>query len=277
MSLPDLNDWPSGYTVPSGGHLEQAVNAIRYLYDTDARTDRRSNWRLAEVWPGIITNAGPASEADWTNERYWVKRQYIAGGYSQASIVLNNDIQTDGTVNSAGSPGKGPYIFVATNLAEWVPGNSGSHHLRTDGTQAVIVMAFFDRGADQTRVRYLFSFGGVGGCVPIGLTSRDTSHGKFGWMLGFVVPNPGLSLALNPTADATEAMLYGAGIGAFGDSVYVVSSAEIQTGNYWFDFENYDNWVSHVVLGYLIGKTTTDGKPVYLTTEISTTICTPPT
>jgi len=96
-------------------------------------------WFLAK-----LVNAGPDSEADYTDEKYWAKEQEITNDDGDpVSELTYGDL--DGGLH-----------ITATNLSEEV---SAGHILAVDGTVYVVVFV----GEDATGVdRYFFVSGGLG-------------------------------------------------------------------------------------------------------------------
>jgi len=135
--------------------LNQPVDAIERM-TRGVRLPRQVNPPVvkveAESWLGKIKNVGPASEADYTDERYWVARVYNDNelGDKTADPTFTEIIDSDDPL----------YRYVtATNLAENV---DATHLLDTDGDQYVRVWAIYDK-QDPTIRRFYFwqAVGGV--------------------------------------------------------------------------------------------------------------------
>lgn len=107
-----------------------AVDALRMPMDgVSPAWIPPSNARL-----GIVTNAGPNGEADWTDERYWIKDAVIQGTDYDAPTASLSAVEYAPAVDANGGTTDGAYPRCATNLAEIA---AGSHLLATDGTQIV--------------------------------------------------------------------------------------------------------------------------------------------
>lgn len=117
MSGPRLDNWAARQRV-SARKLQQPVEAIRDLYrrlgaDVEGVPlpyENDPRWRL-----GKIVAAGPADEANYADERYWVRdAEIIAGASGAAQIVIDESPEWD--------PGDGgdPVvpIYTVTNLPE---------------------------------------------------------------------------------------------------------------------------------------------------------------
>lgn len=108
---------------------------------------------------GVIVNAGPGGQADFTNENYWVKAAFIANGASAPSP------QTDQLQVIGATPSMSGYeIITVCNLAEKV---AGSHTLPVDGSCAVVVNYCGPDLGNPMRPRYAMTMGG-GGSESIG-------------------------------------------------------------------------------------------------------------
>jgi hypothetical protein len=102
---------------------------------------------------GKIVATGPlGSEANYTDERYWVKLQYVASNDSTlaALIVLADETWTPPP----------PLVVTATNLAEYLP---GSHGLAAGAI--VNLLRITDAGGNA---QYIFTAGGSGASsIPV--------------------------------------------------------------------------------------------------------------
>lgn len=97
--------------------------------------------RADQVWFGLVTDAGPSAEADYTDERYWVKR---------AKIDLDELDNAETAITFAAKTGVFEETVTATNLTEVITGN---HRLPVD--TPVILFRFFDDGT-KSIPRYIF-------------------------------------------------------------------------------------------------------------------------
>lgn len=95
MSVPKLTDWKRGDDVRSRAHLQEPIDALRYLFNLpnagvhkiEGGGRQRRGFKF-----GTITNAGPAAEADFTNEFHWCQLNFIEGGATEtANATLKDD------------------------------------------------------------------------------------------------------------------------------------------------------------------------------------------
>ena len=84
---------------------------------------------LGETWLGIITAAGPNSEADYTGSQYWVETAGITN-----ALGSNPPNTTLPTIEAQSYPNESTRWITATNLAE-VP---GATHLLTAGALVLV-------------------------------------------------------------------------------------------------------------------------------------------
>src|SRR5882724_4868310 len=129
----------------------QATNEPRYFY-------------------AKVTTTGPlGSEANYTNERYWINRLKITNSDNTATSHLT--ITVEPTTTTSGTTNPYHQVVTATNWAEYL---NGSHALPT-GTP-VQVWWEYDNSSPNL-VRYCFSSGG-NGLIPVGLTQTGGSDGS---------------------------------------------------------------------------------------------------
>lgn len=103
---------------------------------------------------GIIWDTGPGGEANYTDERYWVKPQQVDAGNTFAAAAIVDDANTFDQ----------QFIITATNLSErdatMSPG-TGTHGLAKN----TIVRVYLEvDGSDPPKARYTLSPGG--GSLP---------------------------------------------------------------------------------------------------------------
>jgi hypothetical protein len=106
------------------------------------------------AFPAKIVSAGPNGEPNYTDERYWVKPLFVAGGKVEDTLNLLDD--------KILLPGK---FATATNLVEWAMGSGagGGPHALPPGT-IVFVRTLVDVGKagvsgapdDPARPRFVF-------------------------------------------------------------------------------------------------------------------------
>ena len=87
-----------GFLRSSGPGLATSYDGLAFVPQLEDRP-----------WYGIIESAGPASESDWTDERYWVRSAFCDGGTggTDAATMSEDDASWDGAMWE-----------TATNLAE---------------------------------------------------------------------------------------------------------------------------------------------------------------
>jgi hypothetical protein len=145
-----LRDWNEGDNAFNNEHHQQAVLALRELDARDAY-DGLTDYRAAQWFPALIVAEGPDGQADYSDERYWLKVQYLqgagGGGTNATPLATSDELSHTGD----------PTIVTGHNLAERP---AHSHVLKTDGSVLVMVQCWFDYGNPQ-RKRYLFTFGGA--------------------------------------------------------------------------------------------------------------------
>lgn len=105
-------------------------------------------------YPGVIWNAGPGGEADFTNEQYWVWLSYTIADKWGLPVDTDKDYARTGTDLSN-------VIVPATNWSERQPGGpsgSGTHVLRV-GTPVLLLPVFGRRSvATDTTASQRFIF-----------------------------------------------------------------------------------------------------------------------
>lgn len=155
MEIPSLKDWGKrGPLIPHGSHLQEPVEAIREMARQAGLLLGDDEFIAQERWLGTIVDDGPATDSsgttpgDFTDARYWVKKQAVLGGDPDAVVDLEDDTteSDEGDIN--------PTTVPATNMGEWAP-DGGTHSQSTDGTVLVEVFAWWDVGDPQNK-RYFF-------------------------------------------------------------------------------------------------------------------------
>jgi hypothetical protein len=153
MPLPRLTDWVKG-NVLTHEHLQEPNDAIRDLYrQHDPSTpfvpaSARPDIRLALLL-GLVTNAGPAAEADFSTELYWVRIHGIAPTNTQSEqITLDPRFELPADPDDDEEPAV-PLIVPATNPSELA---THTHSLAV-GTP-VMLLPFYD-AQDEPTLHYL--------------------------------------------------------------------------------------------------------------------------
>jgi hypothetical protein len=145
MDLP--KNWRPGDDIRDNEHHDATVRAVRRMAGADATGDAEQRARFAPLL-ARVTTAGPAGEANYTDERYWVKLAWVDGP-SDKDV---EDAAEPLSFTSYGEPKQGehPIIFTATNLAEQV----GGSHVLYENTP-VWVFPIYD-GGDPSTLRSVF-------------------------------------------------------------------------------------------------------------------------
>ena len=120
--------------------------------------------RLQGGWWGVITAAGPASEADYTDARYWVESAVIMNGVGTWSPTVEVDVEA--SAEAAGT--ESVQWVTATNLAEML---DDTHNL-TAGTPVWVQRMY---GPDADSPFYVFALSPPGGDV-VAVRAATTSN-----------------------------------------------------------------------------------------------------
>jgi len=110
------------------------------------------------VYHGKIVAEGPASEVDFTDERYWVEM-----------LAVNVAYTGDTNVWAWAADGDSPFTVCAANLAELA---GQTHKLPTDGTLEVLVTLLADTTASAKTPYWVFA---VEPDEKVGVSSADTT------------------------------------------------------------------------------------------------------
>ncbi len=137
-----------------GNGVARIVSAVRHVetlaeqVERVIRPMRRGPQQYIEHWVGRIVTAGPDSESDYSDERYWVKEARAANttGLPDTAVTLEDRPSSDQTHRHV----------TATNLVEIA---AGSHDLVAD--TPVHVFAIYDQQSEPVK-RYWFVGGGSG-------------------------------------------------------------------------------------------------------------------
>lgn len=149
----NLRDWSRGSRL-SAAHLQEPITILRkFMSRPNSGFAQLSNQSVRPVFDlhlGKIVATGPASEADYTDERYWVKPQYIVGTNLTSDQITTGDIPAP-TIpdNSDGSGQTVDDILTVTSLPE-VDGHS--HHMRAG--ELVLYLGIYD-WQDQSKLHYV--------------------------------------------------------------------------------------------------------------------------
>jgi hypothetical protein len=172
MAAGVLRDWAKGNRL-SASHLQEPVNVLRkFLALPDALVAKFGDGAARPVYDiflGKVVTSGPNSEADYTDERYWVKPQYIVGGDTSADPIDTDDITPDTLPDEAG--GQIPDTLTVTNIAEWL---DGSHQLRSGAL--VFYIGIYD-WQEQSIIRWVMNVGGPTGVIPVSLATDGGTNG----------------------------------------------------------------------------------------------------
>jgi hypothetical protein len=128
-----------------GNEIADAVNGLPYPFLSGNTEDGDP---ARPYFLGKITDAGPGNEDDYTDERYWVQREYLASGKVDDRLTLKDDTY-DPAADPDGPADANPNVVTVTNLPER---KNGSHALLKD--TAVVVFVESDVGdGDSAPVR----------------------------------------------------------------------------------------------------------------------------
>jgi hypothetical protein len=145
MGADELTDWARGDSLLAS-HLQQPVTVLRKLLGRPSA--QVGHQRLERggftfvVTLGKIVTSGPEGEADFTNEQYWVKPQYVEEGAQDDPITLT-DITPPDEFTEDGTADPNANIKPVTNLAEL---KDGTHRLKEG--RFVWFFAVTDGGGD---------------------------------------------------------------------------------------------------------------------------------
>jgi hypothetical protein len=176
---------------------------------------------------GVVVDAGPDGEADYTDERYWVRRSRIDGTDASVPIPTPADPTTPLTTSYWDDDNGDPVIVTATNLTEnsldketsGIPRYEKGPHAVPLGRR-VVVWSDIDT-ANPNNTRYFFV------CAPfnvvlVKIVSETAGAGKYNGVILYA-----------PTTDYspyTDAVL--ADVGVDGVDCWVINTAELgQTGH----------------------------------------------
>lgn len=205
--MPDnLKDWSEGDPL-SASHWQEGVAALRSLLNVPGAGQGNIKadhgvWRFA-IRVGIIVNTGPASEADYTDERYWVKDVSLDSNAGINDQVTFTPVEPraeelpyslpDGT-----SSVTVPTTFTVTNLPELV-----SHSHTQQVGKYVWYFTLVD-GQDNPVSHCVMSEGGSG-VLPI-LCGAPTARGFYAGTI--MIPATG---NIDPTSDISSAAIFNTG------------------------------------------------------------------
>lgn len=139
--IPPIRD--PGYRLKANEDWNQVLSVLRILNGGDLTTDGGG----IKTYFCAVTSAGPNADTDFTDARYWVKRQYLDNTDSDymASISGHNQLYDSTTSN---------YWLCATNLYEITTGNT--HNINTKGKELVQVFRTLDSSASVPTFHHYF-------------------------------------------------------------------------------------------------------------------------
>jgi hypothetical protein len=158
-----LQRW-QGRTKITNARLNEAWDLLRQLADMlGVELPGVGAVRRPTVPPGArlgrIVAAGPAAEADFADERYWVQEIAIASatGWGEPLVGVDMDpiTSTDPTTGDAFTL---PRIVPVTNVPEQL-----AHSHAMQANQLVLYFSTIDRKEPTPNVRYIMAVGGTGG------------------------------------------------------------------------------------------------------------------
>jgi len=174
-----LTEWNRGDRF-SAAHLNETVNAIRELRISTGVGGAADAFTL-RPHIGLLTDAGPNDEDNFTDERYWVKIQRAEPNTADTSGEIDAVVELADQKILVGTEFNVPasIIVCATNLAE---ARTHSHALRDgdDTGLAVIVWAMVDSDEESPRCRWVFNLTNVWGeIVTVKVTGNASGGGKY--------------------------------------------------------------------------------------------------
>src|ERR1044072_551864 len=172
-----LRDW-KGKEHVSAAHLQEPVDALRRLQRAVLNSNGASP--VYECFLGVVVDAGPDEEADYSDERYWVQKASIPTSLSTDQITPEGYTAADLDLGGHDPTPDEPTIVTVTNLPELL---DHTHNL-TAGTP-VHAFAFYDTTAANPRKHWVMSSGSAGAATPAVLI-RITGPVAIGKYEGFV-------------------------------------------------------------------------------------------
>jgi hypothetical protein len=149
--MASITDWKVGDVI-TASHLQEVVSAYKPLSQINGATgvlvsqtasatniSLSQDFFVAEAWIGLVSNAGPRSAADYTDNRYWVKKAYVAKEVEDGHDELEFEVLP---------PAKNPFTELDVEPAAWTVTNlaePGTHALPTNETRPVNVFALRGR------------------------------------------------------------------------------------------------------------------------------------
>jgi hypothetical protein len=134
------------------------VNRLPRATDLDGR-------RVVETWIGKIVSAGPRSQANYTDCRYWVERRRIKATATGSGIA-----ETEKEVSTAT-----PDIVTATNKSEEA---AGTHTLTADTEVMVLALVGSDKNQTPFYVFWYAPSGMISGLVTSDASGKGKYNGK---------------------------------------------------------------------------------------------------
>ena len=139
--IPPIRD--PGYRLKANEDWNQVLSVLRILNGGDLTTDGGG----IKTYFCAVTSAGPNADTDFTDARYWVKRQYLNNTDSDYMASISNHAALyDSTTSN--------YWLCATNLYEITTGNT--HNINTKGKELVQVFRTLDSSASVPTFHHYF-------------------------------------------------------------------------------------------------------------------------
>lgn len=161
MSSEQLTDW-AGKMPLKNAHLNEPNVVLRKLLREPGigEVDGRKPGRRLRVPPllalGVIVANGPAGQADYADERYWVRMARPKPAADDTALI-EYDVVTDWTFDKPdGTTGTYKPIFTVSNLTET---RAHSHHLQVG--DPVWFAGYPDGHAPNENLRYVMAIGGA--------------------------------------------------------------------------------------------------------------------
>jgi hypothetical protein len=185
--------------------------------------------KVDEIVMAKVVSAGPNGEANYTDERYWLRRQEITIASTDeetARVTIADDDSPDGEMVGMDDDGGdlegepvAETILTATSMTER---EAGSHTLAV-GDQVVVFVVYGRHGTDGLSKRYVFWINEGDARKTIRITAAKTG---IGWYEGYIV-NPRIAKEWSPiVVDGVDTQTVYTNGDAFADGDYAKNLAD---------------------------------------------------
>jgi hypothetical protein len=164
--IPSVSERPAG-KIPSTNVTNELARAVQAMAPSIAGGQIPLDSRLDYFWAVVVDegpdnpNNGDSPEADYTDERYWVRRSFIDGIDSLTDDPATP--RTHITTSYENDEDNQPVLLTASNIAEMyldveaggIEAYQSGTHLLPVGTRVFVFYAV-DAGGDPQNIRYFF-------------------------------------------------------------------------------------------------------------------------